>query len=1150
MQNMLRKIFLFFILYLLQTNCYAQSNAVNCSPNLNFNLGNFTNWQCYIGKVSTLAPNNIITVTPSLPISNRHLLIKKTAPSLKDYYGQFEITPADGTDYVLKLGNDSIGKQADRATYKLKVPSNLSNFSITYQYAVVLEDPNHKTYEQPRLNVKWIDSATGNILACPSVEFVVSNVLPGFLPSAKYVIKTDTVWYKPWSKVYVNLSAYLGKTIYLEVTTADCALGAHFGYGYFSVLSCGENIVVPTYHCTTPPSIEVIAPPGFQAYNWWDSAYSTIVATGNQTIISPLPSLNSYYNLEIIPYNGYGCRDTIKTKPIYLGKIVANAGPDKTICKGTSLLIGDVAKIHQSYSWLPANNINNPIISAPTVNPLVQQDYYLTVYDSSTFCTGYDTVKVNLFPKPIYNFTVKDSVRCANVDFDFLSTISPSIKSFYWNFYDGTISTANSLKHNYSTPGNYQVAFVVKDTNTCNDSLVKTVTVSSNPATTFAVNAQNQCLRGNSFIFSNTYFTQNGGLRYNWNFGDNTPFSTLANPQHSYNQVGTYILKLYVSDTINCNDSVTVPIEIFKHPKASFTINDSLQCLNINQFSFTNTSRTTNGNLTYHWDFGDGVGNSSATNPAYQYPVYGNKKVTLVATNTNNCSDTTQQPVVIYPTPLIDFTIDTGKLCLTNNKFNFTNLSAVPLDSLVSYYWAFGDGQYANVKATWHSYTQSGLFNVKLLGTTNNGCKDSTQKPITVFAIPQVAITSQGIKNICINDSALITVAALAGSGSISKYDWYNNGVAMLGLKDSFTYVSQAGLYSVIVSNSNGCTNNSSGIPISIYPYPIGNIAAPISYNICEGTSIALSATSGYNYQWYLNGDSIAGSNTKTYLATKEGKYIVRFINNYGCATYATNDIKLRYISKPKSIFSFDKYCINTAIDFYNHSIFTTGDSLQYQWSFGDGISSKLFSPTHNFTLAKDYKVSLNVMSNICHQLQDVSTQTISIVYPIASIRYPSENALMNKPQPLLARDIGTNYLWKPHYYLNDYTVKNPVFTSSREQQYYITILLPNGCSVTDTLLVKMFEDGDIFVPKAFTPNKDGHNDNLYPLIVGTTQLKMFRIFNRWGQLMFETSTPRFGWNGIFNNTPQPMDTYTWTLEATSFDGKPIRRSGNSVLIR
>ena len=112
------------------------------------------------------------------------------------------------------------------------------------------------------------------------------------------------------------------------------------------------------------------------------------------------------------------------------------------------------------------------------------------------------------------------------------------------------------------------------------------------------------------------------------------------------------------------------------------------------------------------------------------------------------------------------------------------------------------------------------------------------------------------------------------------------------------------------------------------------------------------------------------------------------------------------------------------------------------------------------------------------------------------------------------------------------------------------------GCTTVDTLLVKMLFDGpldtesDIFVPKAWSPNNDGHNDKLFPIPVKIKELKYFRIFNRWGQLVFETNILRNGWDGIFHGQPQVMDTYTWTLEAIGEDGKYFKRAGNSVLVR
>jgi gliding motility-associated-like protein len=118
-----------------------------------------------------------------------------------------------------------------------------------------------------------------------------------------------------------------------------------------------------------------------------------------------------------------------------------------------------------------------------------------------------------------------------------------------------------------------------------------------------------------------------------------------------------------------------------------------------------------------------------------------------------------------------------------------------------------------------------------------------------------------------------------------------------------------------------------------------------------------------------------------------------------------------------------------------------------------------------------------------------------------------------------------------------------------------IEINTGSGCRVVDTLRVLVPQASplirsDIWVPKAWSPNKDGHNDKLRPLTLNIREIYYFRIFDRWGQLMFETNRIGEGWNGIFNGKEQVQDVYTWTLEAEGEDGKHYKRSGNSILLR
>lgn len=116
--------------------------------------------------------------------------------------------------------------------------------------------------------------------------------------------------------------------------------------------------------------------------------------------------------------------------------------------------------------------------------------------------------------------------------------------------------------------------------------------------------------------------------------------------------------------------------------------------------------------------------------------------------------------------------------------------------------------------------------------------------------------------------------------------------------------------------------------------------------------------------------------------------------------------------------------------------------------------------------------------------------------------------------------------------------------------QYLVRMTSTVGCLTIDTLLVNLNTAPVVFVPNAWTPNGDGHNDYLYPLTINITELKYFRVFNRWGQKVFETNILGTGWDGNFNGRPQPIDVYTWTVEAVGSGGYIYKNSGKSALLR
>jgi gliding motility-associated-like protein len=162
--------------------------------------------------------------------------------------------------------------------------------------------------------------------------------------------------------------------------------------------------------------------------------------------------------------------------------------------------------------------------------------------------------------------------------------------------------------------------------------------------------------------------------------------------------------------------------------------------------------------------------------------------------------------------------------------------------------------------------------------------------------------------------------------------------------------------------------------------------------------------------------------------------------------------------------------------------------------------------------------------------------------------------------QPLqfnaIADDPGANiFLWTPSTGLNFTTIPDPIATLGPEIDYVTyTVRATNpaaGCYGEDTVKITVFKTGpDIFMPSAFTPNGDGKNDNIYPICVGIKELKFFRLFNRWGQLIFNTSQIGKGWDGRIGGAQQASGNFVFMVQGVDYTGKTIFKKGNILLIR
>jgi gliding motility-associated-like protein len=372
--------------------CKAQ-----CPPNIDFELGNFSNWTCYAGSVAAIGGQNTITLSSTNgPLANRHTMYS-SANGGTDYFGGFPVTCPNGSGYSVKLGNNTGGGQAEGISYEFTIPANQNNYSLTYHYAVVFQDPAHQIHQQPRLEIEALNVSNGEVIYCSSFTFYPNgSVLPGFFLSP---IEQDTtsVWCKNWTAVSMNLNGQAGKTIRLSFKTADCTFQKHFGYAYIDVNSeCSSEFVGATF-CSDDTTVSITAPFGYQSYTWFNNNFTQQL--GNQQILnfSPPPLGGTTVAVQVVPYNGYGCVDTFYAKLMDTLKLKANAGADAYYCNNNPVTLGENPRQGVRYSWSPTTGLSDPTISNPRASPQLTTTYILTLRNSGGGCFSTDTVIVETF---------------------------------------------------------------------------------------------------------------------------------------------------------------------------------------------------------------------------------------------------------------------------------------------------------------------------------------------------------------------------------------------------------------------------------------------------------------------------------------------------------------------------------------------------------------------------------------------------------------------------------------------------------------------------------------------------------------------------------------------------------------------------------
>ncbi|MGZ3924363.1 MAG: T9SS type B sorting domain-containing protein [Flavisolibacter sp.] len=262
-----------------------------------------------------------------------------------------------------------------------------------------------------------------------------------------------------------------------------------------------------------------------------------------------------------------------------------------------------------------------------------------------------------------------------------------------------------------------------------------------------------------------------------------------------------------------------------------------------------------------------------------------------------------------------------------------------------------------------------------------------------------------------------------------------------------------------------------------------------------------------------------------------------------GCRTTDTVVITASSVSNNMNLLGKDAFCAG----FGDSAVLVTDPSDSIQW-FKDNVRIPGASTDRLKITQSGSYYAIVLSAEGC--VVNTEKQTIIIDKAKPGITYPVEYAVANYPYRLNARTFGSTIAWKPGTNLDNPAITSPVFKGTNEQTYFIEIKTNTGCVTIDTQAVKIIKGVDIFVPTAFSPNGDGRNELLRPTLMGVKELEFFRVYSRWGQLLFETKTKWDGWDGKLNGQPQASGVVVWEAQALGVDGKIYTEKGTSLLLR
>lgn len=873
-------------------------------------------------------------------------------------------------------------------------------------------------------------------------------------------------------------------------------------------------------------------------------------------------------------------------------------------CNPSTVTFYSFSRGGTSYTW----DFGDGQVSLPSVNGIdsithtytLPGKYYVTLIGSTGCGSVVKRDSIIVYGTPKVDFSITNPIVCKG-DTIRLTNLTDTATSYIWRFSDGTSSGIANPGKSFVNAGNYSIKLIAIRNHTtplgplpnCIDSSgFKTVTVrDSMPGSFTKVLVGSNCLPAN-YTLTNTSNIPTGNYTTNWFF---TPSLLPLNGNTvlaSFAMLGQYQINMVSTNTAGCvytdsqNVRVSAPFGTWQHDTGYVCGNTTV---NFKVFGNTETDSVI-------IDYGDGV-------VSYPYPYNGGNDYphvyqlgntyfpTVTLKSSNGCNYflnsfgavrvdyVDAKYTLVRPTPPCGST--------TINFVNNSTMDQTP--SAQTTIWTI-DGNIDNNYNATRTYTSSGTHTVKLVTRSISGCEDSVDLisfDVKVNNFPTILSFGREKDTTCSFDLVKYQPIASTIEDPITQYSWrFGNGETFTSANNiaQTIYSNTSNLPvnyrdTLIVSTQFCSTTLISPNALVVNPNPSVSISPSATQTICLGDTLTLTGSGSgvVRYAWSPNFNIIGSNSTQSIRVnpTDTARYLLIGTNVYGCtdsASVSVNVIQPYTISI--KVTPNDSVCKGTLVTLEAKS--SDGRLRGFKWDRTDYFVPDTLNPANAI-------ITILPLTNITYRVVDTAStcpgpdgrpifgeQAIAVgdsfnvsfvddsISLQAGTKYTFNPSYGNEPM--------ASYVWTPNSYftqLNGSTTPNPEIEVTDNMCYNVEATSLYGCKSDATICIRAFcEASQVFIPNAFTPDGNGINDYFYVTANGINKVVSFRVFNRWGQVVFERAgyqpapyrsqsfNPNVAWDGKFKGVIAPTDTYVYTCEVECANGTRFTYTGSVSLIK